>query len=160
MLGGIVRLILSLTPPRCALRGQPAVVQIRSRRICRTGGFSSQSSPSEMQNAPCGALCISGGESGIRTHGSVTTTAVFKTAALNRSAISPELVVCCKARAARHYGSFTSGIPGSSPGQAPPSRQAPAALNRSAISPRNAHCTASRVTSQREGLARLMARRR
>ena len=30
-----------------------------------------------------------GGESGIRTHGRLTPTAVFKTAALNRSAISP-----------------------------------------------------------------------
>ena len=30
-----------------------------------------------------------GGESGIRTHGRLTPTAVFKTAALNHSAISP-----------------------------------------------------------------------
>ena len=30
-----------------------------------------------------------GGESGIRTHGGIATTAVFKTAALNHSAISP-----------------------------------------------------------------------
>ena len=33
----------------------------------------------------CGRL----GESGIRTHGTVSGSAVFKTAALNRSAISP-----------------------------------------------------------------------
>jgi hypothetical protein len=33
-----------------------------------------------------------------------------KTAALNHSAISPELVVCSKARVARHYGSFVPGI--------------------------------------------------
>ena len=30
-----------------------------------------------------------GGESGIRTHGGIATTPVFKTGALNRSAISP-----------------------------------------------------------------------
>jgi hypothetical protein len=34
---------------------------------------------------------LGGGESGIRTHGRLTPTAVFKTAALNHSAISPEL---------------------------------------------------------------------
>src|SRR5690348_12272057 len=97
-----------------------------------------------MQSAPIGALCISGGESGIRTHGSVTTTAVFKTAALNHSAISPELVICCKARVAHHYGSFASGIlplAPSGPAAAPLSASASclrvktAALNRSAISP-------------------------
>jgi hypothetical protein len=32
---------------------------------------------------------MGGGESGIRTHGRLTPTAVFKTAALNHSAISP-----------------------------------------------------------------------
>ena len=35
--GGIARLFLSLTPARCALRGQPLAVRIRSRRIRRTG---------------------------------------------------------------------------------------------------------------------------
>jgi hypothetical protein len=34
-------------------------------------------------------ILIYGGESGIRTHGRLTPTAVFKTAALNHSAISP-----------------------------------------------------------------------
>jgi hypothetical protein len=34
-----------------------------------------------------------GGESEIRTHGGVTPTAVFKTAALNHSAISPKLEI-------------------------------------------------------------------
>jgi hypothetical protein len=33
--------------------------------------------------------CIRGGEGGIRTHGGIATTAVFKTAALNHSATSP-----------------------------------------------------------------------
>ena len=36
-----------------------------------------------------GRSCFNGGESGIRTHGRLTPTAVFKTAALNHSAISP-----------------------------------------------------------------------
>jgi hypothetical protein len=44
-----------------------------------------------MQTAPEGAVsvCSRGGEGGIRTHGGIATTAVFKTAALNRSATSP-----------------------------------------------------------------------
>jgi len=37
--GGIARLILRLAPARCALRGQPSAVRIRSRRIRRTGRF-------------------------------------------------------------------------------------------------------------------------
>jgi hypothetical protein len=35
-------------------------------------------------------ILITGGRSGIRTHGGVAPTAVFKTAALNHSAILPE----------------------------------------------------------------------
>jgi hypothetical protein len=38
-----------------------------------------------------GPFILIGGESGIRTHGGRKPTAVFKTAALNRSAISPDL---------------------------------------------------------------------
>lgn len=34
-------------------------------------------------------IIINGGEGGIRTHGGLTTTAVFKTAALNHSTTSP-----------------------------------------------------------------------
>ena len=37
-----------------------------------------------------GLACAIGGESGIRTHGGIATTPVFKTGALNRSAISPK----------------------------------------------------------------------
>ncbi len=56
---------MGLTPSRCALRGQPAAVQIRSGRICRTQEASSTTiSPPDTQNAPDGALCVSGGERG------------------------------------------------------------------------------------------------
>ena len=55
-----------------------------------------------------------GGESGIRTHGRFAPTAVFKTAALNRSAISP-LSLPTKARCAHHYGSLVPGILPSTP---------------------------------------------
>jgi len=58
-----------------------------------------------------------------------------KTAALNHSAISPELVVCSKARVARRYGGFVPGIPGSGPGQglpSTPSGPATASLSASA----------------------------
>ena len=43
----------------------------------------------DTQKAREGAFCVSGGEGGIRTHGDIAATAVFKTAALNRSATSP-----------------------------------------------------------------------
>ena len=55
-----------------------------------------------------------GGESGIRTHGRLAPTAVFKTAALNHSAISP-LSLPAKARRARHYRSLVPGILPSTP---------------------------------------------
>ena len=44
---------------------------------------------SENKNAPFGAIVLIGGERGIRTPGSVARTTVFKTAALDHSAISP-----------------------------------------------------------------------
>ena len=67
-----------------------SAVRIRSRRIRRTRAASaSPLSPPDTQNAPFGASCVSGGESGIRTHGRFDPSPVFKTGALNRSAISP-----------------------------------------------------------------------
>ena len=36
--GGLLAPSMGLTPARCALRGRPAVVQIRSRRICHCEG--------------------------------------------------------------------------------------------------------------------------
>src|SRR6185312_233429 len=92
-----------------------------------------------------------GGESGIRTHGRLAPTAVFKTAALNHSAISP-LSLPAKARYARRYGSLVPGIlpfTPSGPAAAPLSASASclrvktAALNHSAISP--GCCPASRA---------------
>ena len=54
---------MGLTPPRCALRGQPAAVQIRSRRICRTGdsagrvtGSLHPLSPPDTKTPPVGAF--------------------------------------------------------------------------------------------------------
>src|SRR3970040_1937303 len=46
-------------------------------------------------------LCI-GGESGIRTHGRFDPSPVFKTGALNRSAISPKLAAAAPCGAAAH----------------------------------------------------------
>jgi hypothetical protein len=46
---------------------------------------------------------MGGGESGIRTHGRLTPTAVFKTAALNHSAISPNCVVPAPPRSSQPY---------------------------------------------------------
>jgi hypothetical protein len=86
---------------------------------------------------------VFGGESGIRTHGRLTPTAVFKTAALNHSAISPN---CRREQASRgrRYGSLTPGILPFAP-SGPPTlsvfasasclRVKTAALNHSAISP-------------------------
>ena len=59
-----------------------------------------QKSPSEEGLLIAFRQGIIGGESGIRTHGGITTTAVFKTAALNHSAISPLFCV----------GSFAPGF--------------------------------------------------
>ena len=97
---GLLGASMHPTLPRFALQGQPAAVQICSRQICRTGGFSPRLS-ARYENAPVGGDFVSGGESGIRTHGRLTPTAVFKTAALNRSAISPN---CHCGRVIRYSG--------------------------------------------------------
>lgn len=74
-------------------RASHSAVRIRSRRIRRTRVASATPlSPPHTQNAPFGASCVYGGESGIRTHGRFDPSPVFKTGALNRSAISP---MCC-----------------------------------------------------------------
>ena len=50
--------------------GQPSAVQLRSRRICRTSG--SSTNPLQKRKRPQqGRLHFSGGEGGIRTHGTV-----------------------------------------------------------------------------------------
>ncbi len=50
---------MGLTPSRCALRGQPSAVQIRSGRICRTQeGSSTPLSPPDTQNAPQGGASL------------------------------------------------------------------------------------------------------
>ncbi len=91
---GCVRLILEPHPSRSRAQGQPAAVQIRSRRICRTRvGSSTPLAAPDTRKAPGGASLVSGGESGIRTHGRLAPAAVFKTAALNHSAISPKIVL-------------------------------------------------------------------
>ena len=43
------------------------------------------------QGLPKGKPFLYGGQSGIRTHGTLTRTPVFKTGALNRSAICPRM---------------------------------------------------------------------
>ena len=50
----------------------------------------------ETQNAPRG-VCISGGEGGIRTHGTASRTPDFKSGALDHSATSPKIVIPAKA---------------------------------------------------------------
>ena len=45
--------------------------------------------PPDRQKPPFGGPCLSGGSGEIRTHGGLTPTAVFKTAALNHSATLP-----------------------------------------------------------------------
>ena len=45
--------------------------------------------PPDTQKPPFGGPCVSGGSGEIRTHGGLTPTAVFKTAALNHSATLP-----------------------------------------------------------------------
>jgi hypothetical protein len=97
------------------MRGQPAAVRIRSRRIRRLrrqdaganvgaadgpkgeaqdvpsnpGWFSLSHHHQKNKTPHLGAFCSSGGESGIRTHGRFDPSPVFKTGAFNRSAISP-----------------------------------------------------------------------
>jgi hypothetical protein len=110
VVSGITRLILSLTPSRCALRASLRLSEFVPDEFVEPVGSHPRRHHQKSKTPHLGAFCFSGGESGIRTHGRLTPTAVFKTAALNHSAISPELVVCCKARVARHYGSFISGI--------------------------------------------------
>ncbi len=131
-----------------ALRGQPAAVQIRSRRICRTRWVLTRPSPSEKLKRPVimqggivraihgpdpfalsrcgaslrlskfapgkfvepggfspgrqrqksktpheGAFCFSGGEGGIRTHGTLTRTPDFESGTFDHSATSPKRCV-------------------------------------------------------------------
>ena len=76
--------------PRLALRAASpcgsALLPIRRT----VGSSSSPPTPPDTHNARARrALCVSGGESGIRTHGRFDPSPVFKTGALNRSAISP-----------------------------------------------------------------------
>ena len=70
---------------RAAAPCASAVLPMRRTRACS----STHCAPPDTQKPPRGGPCVSGGESGIRTHGGRKPTAVFKTAALNRSAISP-----------------------------------------------------------------------
>ena len=78
-------------------------------------------------------LCMIGGESGIRTHGRFDPSPVFKTGALNRSAISPMYTATLPRRWRAVFAGLTSGC------AAVPSglglRVKTGALNRSAISP-------------------------
>jgi hypothetical protein len=58
---------------------------------CPNSGFSNPeiSLPFKVLGGPNGREVANGGEGGIRTHGTLSRTAVFKTAALNHSATSP-----------------------------------------------------------------------
>src|SRR5687767_7224919 len=68
--GGIVRSIHGLTLRRCAPAG-PACGCPNSfqTNLSNRGISSNPPSPPDTQNAPFGALCVSGGEGGIRTLG-------------------------------------------------------------------------------------------
>ena len=44
-----------------------------------------------------------GGQSGIRTHGTLARTPVFKTGSLNRSDICPELYLSCRQKKVKQY---------------------------------------------------------
>src|SRR5690606_3256223 len=93
-----------------------------ARNVCITLGCN--------QAVPGNPCPEGGGESGIRTHGSVATTPVFKTGALNRSAISPFYVASRRLRGVAGFASTAS--------MRPPAfglRVKTGALNRSAISP-------------------------
>ncbi len=61
---GLLGPSMGLTPSRCALRGQPAAVRIRSRRVRRPWVLT-RHRPPETRNAPFGAFLVSGGEGGI-----------------------------------------------------------------------------------------------
>ena len=75
---------LRATAPAC---GCPKLFQtILSNRE----GSSTPPSPPDTQNAPCGALCVSGGEGGIRTLGTLTRTPDFESGTFDHSATSPE----------------------------------------------------------------------
>jgi hypothetical protein len=71
---------LGLAPRWLGAASPSARASLRSRRT-RVG-----SHPLSLMQRKCKGI---GGESGIRTHGGRKTTPVFKTGALNRSAISP-----------------------------------------------------------------------
>ena len=78
-----------LTPSRYALLGQPSAVLVVPDKIVEPVGSHPRCHHQKCKTPHSGAFCVPGGESGIRTHGRLTPTAVFKTAALNHSAISP-----------------------------------------------------------------------
>src|SRR5690606_1575091 len=79
-----------------------------------------------------GSLSRHGGESGIRTHGRFDPSPVFKTGALNRSAISPKLLPALR-RLRAVFAGVTSGWAAVPCGLRPTGQTG--ALNRSAISP-------------------------
>ena len=100
VLGGIVRPIhgphpSALCAPGPAFGCPNSLPANSSNRV----GSSAPPSPPDTQNAPNGAFCVSGGEGGIRTHGTLTRTPDFESGTFDHSATSP--VGCMVAHASR-----------------------------------------------------------
>ena len=82
------------SPLRAPLRVSLRLSKFVPDKLVEPSGFVHPQRLRQIRKTPHeGALCVSGGGSGIRTHGGIATTPVFKTGALNRSAISPLQVV-------------------------------------------------------------------
>src|SRR5215216_1678783 len=74
-------------------RANHAIIAVLDRTICETWGVNDSERPESLRSAaqfPLAFRAFRGGEGGIRTHGAHRS-AVFKTAAFNRSATSPSL---------------------------------------------------------------------
>ena len=84
---------MALAARRAAACGRP------DRQSCRSvePWALPTSTLSAIRKTPLAGRFVCGGESGIRTHGRLAPAAVFKTAALNRSAISPGMVAALRA---------------------------------------------------------------
>ena len=84
-------------------QGQPAAVRIRSRRIRRTKVGSSTPPIPQKHKTPTRGVCVSGGEGGIRTHGTASRTPDFKSGAFDHSATSPNFNLLTRDRLKLYY---------------------------------------------------------
>src|SRR5690349_11570515 len=64
---------------------------LRVRAACSMPhGIALRKATADKQNAPRGGVCLSGGEGGIRTHGTLTRTPDFESGTFDHSATSPK----------------------------------------------------------------------